>query len=187
MFLRKGILTIGMVLMVGVAFAQEKPNILVIWGDDIGVHNVSAYNNGIMGYQTPNIDRTANEGALFTHYYAQNSCTAGRAFVGQADLVVVVDACRHAHAALDCGLDVFPSPTHRAGRRYNLPASLALRARHDIDEESPLAPHLAYTATCRAALRLGARLGSASGAMVAHFWPAEFDFLLDAMHSLFEA
>ncbi|MGD2007500.1 MAG: arylsulfatase [Cellvibrionales bacterium] len=59
--------------------AADRPNILTIWGDDIGVHNVSAYNNGIMGYQTPNIDRIANEGMLFTHAYAQQSCTAGRA------------------------------------------------------------------------------------------------------------
>ena len=56
-----------------------KPNILVIWGDDIGVHNISAYNHGIMGYRTPNIDRLATEGALFTDAYAQQSCTAGRA------------------------------------------------------------------------------------------------------------
>jgi arylsulfatase len=58
---------------------QGKPNILVIWGDDIGVHNVSAYNHGLMGYKTPNIDRIAKEGALFTDAYAQQSCTAGRA------------------------------------------------------------------------------------------------------------
>ena len=58
---------------------QSKPNILVIWGDDIGVHNVSAYNHGIMGYRTPNIDRIAIEGGLFTDAYAQQSCTAGRA------------------------------------------------------------------------------------------------------------
>jgi arylsulfatase len=57
----------------------KKPNIVVIWGDDIGVHNVSAYNLGIMGYRTPNIDRIAKEGALFTDAYAQQSCTAGRA------------------------------------------------------------------------------------------------------------
>ena len=61
------------------ASAQEKPNILVIWGDDIGQFNVSAYNNGMMGYRTPNIDRIANEGALFTDWYGQQSCTAGRA------------------------------------------------------------------------------------------------------------
>jgi arylsulfatase len=57
----------------------KKPNILVIWGDDIGIHNISAYNLGVMGYQTPNIDRIAKEGALFTDAYAQQSCTAGRA------------------------------------------------------------------------------------------------------------
>lgn len=59
--------------------AQSRPNILVIWGDDIGVHNISAYNQGIMGYKTPNIDRIAKEGALFTDAYSQQSCTAGRA------------------------------------------------------------------------------------------------------------
>jgi arylsulfatase len=63
------------------AFAQQpgKPNILVIWGDDIGQFNVSAYNNGMMGYRTPNIDSIAKEGALFTDWYGQQSCTAGRA------------------------------------------------------------------------------------------------------------
>src|SRR5215813_3957938 len=55
-----------------------KPNILVIWGDDIGWSNISAYNHGMMGYKTPNIDRIAKEGALFTDAYAQQSCTAGR-------------------------------------------------------------------------------------------------------------
>ncbi len=59
--------------------AQDKPNILVLWGDDIGWYNISAYNMGIMGYRTPNIDRVAKEGALFTDFYAQQSCTAGRA------------------------------------------------------------------------------------------------------------
>jgi len=67
-------------LTLGSAYAAtEKPNILVIWGDDIGVHNISAYNHGIMGYQTPNIDRIGNEGALFTDAYGEQSCTAGRA------------------------------------------------------------------------------------------------------------
>jgi arylsulfatase A-like enzyme len=61
------------------AQAQDKPNILVIWGDDIGQFNVSAYNNGMMGYRTPNIDSLAKEGALFTDWYGQQSCTAGRA------------------------------------------------------------------------------------------------------------
>ena len=66
-------------LLVVAANAQKKPNILVIWGDDIGWSNISAYNHGMMGYKTPNIDRIANEGAMFTDWYAQQSCTAGRA------------------------------------------------------------------------------------------------------------
>ena len=57
----------------------KKPNIVVIWGDDIGHDNISAYNRGMLDYQTPNIDRIATEGALFTDHYAQQSCTAGRA------------------------------------------------------------------------------------------------------------
>ncbi|MGD2010366.1 MAG: arylsulfatase [Desulfobacterales bacterium] len=58
---------------------QKKPNILVIWGDDIGITNLSCYSDGLMGYRTPNIDRIANEGMRFTDYYGQQSCTAGRA------------------------------------------------------------------------------------------------------------
>jgi arylsulfatase len=58
---------------------QKKPNILIIWGDDIGQFNVSAINRGMMGYKTPNIDSVASEGALFTDWYGQQSCTAGRA------------------------------------------------------------------------------------------------------------
>ena len=57
----------------------KKPNILVLWGDDIGYWNVSAYNQGMMGYKTPNIDSIAKDGALFTDWYGQQSCTAGRA------------------------------------------------------------------------------------------------------------
>lgn len=59
--------------------AGKKPNILIIWGDDIGWFNVSAYNHGLMGYKTPNIDRIAKEGGMFTDWYGQQSCTAGRA------------------------------------------------------------------------------------------------------------
>lgn len=61
-----------------VAIAAEKPNILVIFGDDIGQTNISAYSAGVVGYKTPNIDRIAKEGMMFTDYYAENSCTAGR-------------------------------------------------------------------------------------------------------------
>ena len=64
----------------GIVQAQnKKPNILVIWGDDIGIENISFNNRGMMGYQTPNIDRIAKEGIAFTDYYGQQSCTAGRA------------------------------------------------------------------------------------------------------------
>ena len=56
----------------------DKPNILVIWGDDIGITNLSCYSNGLMGYRTPNIDRLANEGMCFTDAYGEQSCTAGR-------------------------------------------------------------------------------------------------------------
>jgi arylsulfatase len=58
--------------------AQSKPNILVIWGDDIGQSNISAYTRGLVGYKTPNIDRIAREGIIFTDYYGEQSCTAGR-------------------------------------------------------------------------------------------------------------
>lgn len=65
--------------MAGSAVGQDKPNILIIWGDDIGWFNVGAYNRGMMGYKTPNIDKIAAGGILFTDAYGQNSCTAGRA------------------------------------------------------------------------------------------------------------
>ena len=58
---------------------QARPNILVIWGDDIGITNLSCYSDGVMGYRTPNIDRIANEGMRFTDSYGEQSCTAGRA------------------------------------------------------------------------------------------------------------
>ena len=73
------LVAVGLLLITASAAAQDKPNILVIWGDDIGWMNTSAYNRGMMGYRTPNIDRIANEGAVFTDWYGQQSCTAGRA------------------------------------------------------------------------------------------------------------
>jgi arylsulfatase len=75
----KRLLVIFAVLLISVtASAQEKPNILVVWGDDIGQSNISAYTMGLVGYQTPNIDRIAKEGMIFTDYYGEQSCTAGR-------------------------------------------------------------------------------------------------------------
>ena len=77
------VLAAGTIAAAQPALAQEKPktdkpNILVIWGDDIGQSNVSAYTRGLMGYKTPNIDRIAEQGMMFTDYYAEQSCTAGR-------------------------------------------------------------------------------------------------------------
>jgi hypothetical protein len=69
---------IALVAMSTAASAQDKPNMLIIWGDDIGQSNISAYTMGLMGYRTPNIDRIATEGLLFTDYYGEQSCTAGR-------------------------------------------------------------------------------------------------------------
>ena len=68
--------------------ATKKPNVLVMWGDDIGQSNLSCYTKGLMGYKTPNIDRIANEGMIFTDSYAEQSCTAGRAsfITGQCGL-----------------------------------------------------------------------------------------------------
>jgi arylsulfatase A-like enzyme len=65
-------------VMAAPAAAQDRPNILVIWGDGIGRSNISAHTVGMMGYQTPNIDRIAHEGMIFTDYYGEQSCTAGR-------------------------------------------------------------------------------------------------------------
>ena len=73
------LLTCAFCLSLTIVNAQKKPNILVIFGDDIGVSQISAYTRGLMGYKTPNIDRIANEGMIFTDAYAQQSCTAGRA------------------------------------------------------------------------------------------------------------
>ena len=84
---RTSLICVAAVLLVAVVAAptaaQDTPNVLVIWGDDIGTWNISHNNRGMMGYTTPNIDRIADEGVAFTDYYGQQSCTAGRAaFLG---------------------------------------------------------------------------------------------------------
>jgi arylsulfatase len=82
-------LVAALLLSAAVAHGQaRKPNIVIIWGDDIGQSNISAYSHGLMGYQTPNIDRVAKEGMMFTDYYGEQSCTAGRAsfITGQSGL-----------------------------------------------------------------------------------------------------
>jgi arylsulfatase len=85
------LLTAGAALSSAIAPAQaadKKPNIVIIWGDDIGQSDVSAYSMGLMGFKTPNIDRVAKEGVIFTDYYAEQSCTAGRSsfITGQCGL-----------------------------------------------------------------------------------------------------
>ena len=79
MTIRKLLGLFAVLAMSSAAYAQDKPNMLIIWGDDIGQSNISAYTFGLMGYRTPNIDRIAREGMLFTDYYGEQSCTAGRA------------------------------------------------------------------------------------------------------------
>ena len=64
--------------------SAKQPNILVIWGDDIGQSNLSCYTHGLMGYHTPNIDRIAHEGVIFTDSYGEQSCTAGRSRLSPA-------------------------------------------------------------------------------------------------------
>jgi arylsulfatase A-like enzyme len=76
--LARGLAAALVAACLGTAQAADKPNILVIWGDDVGQSNISAYSRGMMGYHTPNIDRIAEEGMMFTDYYGEQSCTAGR-------------------------------------------------------------------------------------------------------------
>ena len=94
--------------------ATKKPNILILWGDDIGIWNCSYFSRGQMGYRTPNIDRVANEGVAFTDYYGQQSCTAGRAaFITRPEPGPHrSDQGRHARRApSDCRRRIRPSPS----------------------------------------------------------------------------
>lgn len=86
----KLLLMLGFVWSISV-IAQDKPNILIIWGDNIGYWNLCHINNGMMGYKTPNIDRIANEGIWFTDYYGEQSCNAGRAsfITGQIPVPII--------------------------------------------------------------------------------------------------
>ena len=84
------VLAVGLALSIlaSAQAADKKPNIVIIWGDDIGQSDVSAYSMGLMGFKTPNIDRIAHEGVIFTDFYAEQSCTAGRSsfITGQCGL-----------------------------------------------------------------------------------------------------
>ena len=114
---------------------QQKPNIVIIWGDDIGISDVSAYSHGLMGFKTPNIDRIANEGMMFTDFYGEQSCTAGRAsfITGQSGLRTGMtkvglpgatlglaegrpDDCRVAQAARLCDRTIRQEPSWRPQR-----------------------------------------------------------------------
>src|SRR5271165_3228677 len=125
-----------------------KPNILIIWGDDIGYWNISAYSKGMMGYKTPNIDRIANEGMTFTDCYGEQSCTAGRAafIMGQS--------------VLRSGLSKVGLPGAEQGMRAEDPTIAELfeaaRIRYrSVREEPPRRPGraLAYYARVRRVLR----------------------------------
>ena len=91
--MRKIAILVAIIAMPFIMMAQKdkKPNILVIWGDDIGQSNISAYTHGLVGYQTPNIDRVANEGIMFTDYYSEQSCTAGRSSFILGKVFIVPD------------------------------------------------------------------------------------------------
>ncbi len=82
------VIIVGLVFIACPAFAAAKPNIVIIWGDDVGQSDISVYSHGLMGFKTPNIDRIAKEGMMFTDIYAEQSCTAGRSsfITGQSGL-----------------------------------------------------------------------------------------------------
>lgn len=93
--------------------ADQKPNILVIMGDDIGIFNIGAYHRGMLGYNTPNIDRFATEGGQFMTYYAQQSCTAGRsAFITGSSISKLIpsSAVRKAWATTTGGIAALSLP-----------------------------------------------------------------------------
>ena len=115
------------------AAPANKPNIIVIWGDDIGIHNISAYNLGVMGYKTPNIDRIAKEGAIFTDAYAQQSCTAGRAsfILGQHPFRT---------GLLTIGMPGSPQGIPNLGADYRRPAQGARLRNRSVRQESPWRP-----------------------------------------------
>ena len=122
---------------------SDKPNILIIWGDDIGISNLSCYSHGVMGYRTPNIDRLAREGMMFTDAYGEQSCTAGRssfitgqsvyrtglskvgipgAPVGMSEKLVTIAAClkNQGYATGQFGKNLEPFTRLRAPKFFNL-------------------------------------------------------------------
>jgi hypothetical protein len=112
-----------------VARSANKPNILVIFGDDVGLWNISAYHRGMMGGSTPNLDRLAKEGALFTDYYAQQSCTAGRAAFITGQSPFRTGLLKVGLPGSTLGLQA-KDPTHRG-------VAQAARLRHGADRQKP--------------------------------------------------
>ena len=119
----------------------KQPNILVIWGDDIGISNISAYSDGLMGYRTPNIDRIANEGMRFTDCYGQQSCTAGRAAFITGQSPYRTGLTKVGVPGLDIGLQaedatIIPLP---GGTDPNIPVEVSLRlGKPTVDESNPM-------------------------------------------------
>ena len=103
----------------------DKPNILVIWGDDIGITNLSCYSDGLMGYRTPNIDRIANEGMRFTDAYGEQSCTAGRSSFITGQSVFAPGSARSGSRAprSASGPRIRPSPSSSRSRGTPPPSS----------------------------------------------------------------
>ena len=136
----------GVCLFAGAAYgAEKKPNILVIWGDDIGQDNISAYHRGLMGGTTPNIDRIAKEGAMFTDAYAQQSCTAGRAsfMLGQNPfrtglLTIDMPGAKHGVRKIDPGIAELLKPhgyvTGQFGKNHLGDRNEYLPTVHGFDE-----------------------------------------------------
>ena len=93
---------------------HDKPNILVIWGDDIGQTNLSCYSRGVMGYRTPNIDRLADEGMLFTDNYGEQSCTAGRSSFITGQSVLRTGLSKVGMPGADVGMSPEAPPSRRS-------------------------------------------------------------------------
>ena len=96
--------------------AADKPNIVVIWGDDIGVWNIGAYHRGMMAGETPHIDQLAAEGAIFTDYYAEASCTAGRAAFITGELPIRTGLTTVGQAGAKIGMPAKRSEERRVGK-----------------------------------------------------------------------
>jgi arylsulfatase len=105
----------------------QRPNILVIWGDDIGITNLSCYSDGLMGYRTPNIDRIAAEGMRFTDSYAEQSCTAGRASFITGQSVFRTGPSKVGIPGSDVGLRAEDPPSPSCSSRWAMPPASSAR------------------------------------------------------------